>query len=202
MRMLCTKAKTHWLNIAIALTIFQTSLNSFARQGEWRTYSSPDNKFSIELPGPLVKVKSFDGKHGTDFDPEQSKYGSSYVARESGDNEARFGIIALKGNAKICKAQERSRTIEGLSWLLIADEDELQFLKPPTEITSNGLRGREYFYVKDKTINSPLFTRGRIFDTGTVIYVLVFVGSNQGELSSSDAERFFNSFRLRQRKAT
>ena len=197
--MVRSRTKRYWLSIAIVVIVFITTTSS-AQQDKWRTYSSPDNKFSVELPGPLIKVKSFDGKHGVDFDPEQNKYGSSYIARENIDNDARFGIIALKGSTKIFKAQKRSRTIEGLSWLLIADEDELQFLKRPNEITSNGLRGREYFYIKDKTINSPLFTRGRIFDTGSVIYVLVFVGTNQDELTSSDAERFFNSFRLQQRR--
>ena len=184
------------LSIALTLLIAANSLVVIAQEDKWRVYSSPDKKFSIELPSPLTRVKSFDGKHGVDFDPEQDKYGSSYVARESPSGDARFGIISLNGRAKFLAAPKRSRTIEGLSWLLIADEDELQFMRPATMIKRNGLIGREYFYIKAKTINSPLFTRGRIFDTGDMIYVMVFIGRDQEDLTSADAERFFNSFRL------
>jgi hypothetical protein len=186
--------------LGAVLLVTQTSLVAHAQNNSWRIYSPPDKSFSVELPVPLVKVKSFDGKHGVDFDPEQNGKGNfSYAAIETVPEDSRFGIIVLNGRSRFLRSQKREKSLEYLSWFLIADEDELQFMRPPVEAKQNGMIGKEYFYVKEVTINDPLFTRGRIFDTGNKIYVLVFIGRNTKDLTSPDAERFFNSFRLRQR---
>jgi hypothetical protein len=188
--------------LGAVLHVTQTSLNTHAQNKSWRIYSPPDKSLSVELPTPLVKVKSFDGKHGVDldFDPEQNGKGNySYAAIDPVSRDSRFGIIVINGRSRFLRSQKREKSLEYLSWFLIADEDELQFMRPPVKVENNMLVGKEYFYVKDVTINDPLFTRGRIFDTGNKIYVLVFIGQNTKDLTSPDAERFFSSFRLRRR---
>jgi len=73
-----------------------------------------------------------------------------------------------------------------------------------TVIKVNGLDGNEYTWAKErKTFASgstnELFKRGRIFDRGDKIYIIVFIGQNADELKSDAAERFLNSFRLNPR---
>lgn len=191
-----------FISIAFAtLLAAQTCLTGAAQGRNWRTYLPPDRSFSIELPGRLTKVSSFDGEHGANSDPSQREKGvSSYFAAEGATEDGRLGIVVINGNSEFSDSQDRTEALEGLSWFLIADEDELQFLTAATRIQHRGLVGQEYFYIKDVADHRPLFTRGRIFDAGTRIYVLIFIGRDVKDLSSKDAERFFGSFRLLRRK--
>jgi hypothetical protein len=84
-----------------------------------------------------------------------------------------------------------------LGAILIGDEDETQSMRVPRAVEHNGPTGKEYFYVRENAQGGDLFTRGRIFVAGGKIYVIVFVGRNAKDLTSTEAERFLNSFRLR-----
>jgi hypothetical protein len=112
----------------------------------WRVQSSPDKSFSVELPAPLSKVKSFDGEHGIDFSPEQDGRGiTSYAAIETNPDDCRFGIVIIgrKIRERYLRLGPRDEIFEYLGALLIGNEDEGE----PTsvkEITINGLKGRDY----------------------------------------------------------
>jgi hypothetical protein len=149
----------------------------------------------------MRKVMSFDGEHGANWDSEQDKgFFSSYAAIETSAKDCRFGVVVVDGKLERLSSMKREEFLEYLSWLFLADDDELQFMRAPVAINHHGLTGKEYLYVMETTYDN-LYTRGRIFDAGDKIYVIVFVGRNVKDLTSSDAEHFLNSFRLRASQA-
>ena len=181
----------------------QMSSVAHAQDKSWRDYSPPDSSFSVELPAPLRKVMSFEGEHGASLEPDQEmKWASCYAAIETTHGDSRFGIIALEAKSlrKIPRSMSRVEFLTSLSYTFLADDDETQYLRTPVVVNHNGLTGKEYFYVKgEHSFSCCLYIRGRIFDTGNRIYVLVFVGRDEKDLASPDAERFLNSFRVRER---
>ncbi|MFL6230493.1 MAG: hypothetical protein ACJ741_17105 [Pyrinomonadaceae bacterium] len=166
----------------------------------WRTYSPPDNSFSVGLPAPLHKVMSFQGEHGASLEPDQKIIWASCYAAFEAPHSNWFGVITINGRARWLRSEKREDWLKYFAWVFLADDDELEFLKAPVAIKHNGLTGKEYLYIKESTHNSKLFTRGRIFDTGDKIYVIVFVGRDTDDLTSPDAERFLNSFRLQSQR--
>ena len=173
-----------------------------AQDKSWRTYSPPDTSFSVELPAPLRKVMSFAGEHGASLAPDQEMKGTScYAAIETTPGDSRFGIIVLetKSLSKILRPTPRDEFLTSLSRTFLADDDETQYLRAPAAVKHNGLAGKEYFYVKEHSLSCCLYVRGRIFDTGSRIYILGFVGRDEKDLASPEAERFLNSFRARKR---
>lgn len=192
--------------LTCVLVVAQMSSVAHAEDKSWRAYSPPDASFSVELPAPLRKVMSFEGEHGASLEPDQEiKWASCYAAIETTPKDSRFGIIVLetKSLRKILRSMSRDEALTSLSYTFLADDDETQYLKAPIEIKYNGLKGKEYFYVKESgyPYGNKLFTRGRIFDVGSKIYVTIFVGQNAQDLTSPVAERFLNSFRsLRRNK--
>ena len=85
---------------------------------------------------------------------------------------------------------ERQKRVEGLDFVIGGDD-----ATPTSEraLRVNGLLGKEYIYAND--IADEVYTRGRIFDVGDRIYVIVFRARTAADLKSADAERFLNSFR-------
>ena len=87
--------------------------------------------------------------------------------------------------------------------MLIGDDDDPD-PKIQKRVTVNGLRGNEYFHIREKNAGGgtqfELYTRGRIFDRGNRIYVVTFIGRDEKDLRSPDAQRFLNSFRLVKRR--
>ena len=147
---------------------------------------------------------SFEGEHGANLAPDQKiMWASCYAAIETTPGESRFGVMVISGRVKasFLRAHGLGAYIQYLAWVFFADDDETQFLRPPVDIKRNGLTGREYFYIKESRHGWNLYTRGRIFDTRSKTYVIVFVGRNEKDLTSPDAERFLNSFRLRGRSS-
>jgi len=167
----------------------------YAQDKTWKAYLPPDSSFSVELPAPLRRVKSFEGEHGASLEPDQEIKGAScYAAIETTPRDSRFGIIAIRAKGLRRIRMSREEFLRSLSYTFLADDDETQYLREPVPVRQGGLSGREYLYVKD---SSPsLFTRGRVFDAGGIFYVLVYVGRDEKDLASPDAERFLKSFRL------
>jgi len=188
---------------ALLTLVFLAALLSgvvHAQGRPWRAYSPSDSSFSVELPAPLRKVMSFQGEHGANLEPDQQMKGAScYAAIETTPRESRFGIIVFKDKYLRKIPMSRKEFVTSLGYTFLADDDEAQFLKVPVLVRNNGLLGQEYLYVKESEHSSSLYTRGRIFDAGSSFYVLVYVGRDEKDLTSPDAERFFNSFRVRGR---
>jgi len=169
-------------------------------QARWQTYISPDKSFSIEAPAALREVASFDGEHGANLAADQ-KYGwaTCYAVIET-DHDVRFGVDVVNSRLKDIRSQPRAKLLWYLSAVLIGDEDNPnpKIQKP---VTANGLRGKEYFHIRENLAGNTgeIYTRGRIFDRGNRIYVVTFIGRDVKDLTSDDAERFLNSFRLLKR---
>ncbi len=179
--------------IAILLSA-QTGLTARAQAGGWRVHSPPGQNFSVAAPAPLRHVESFTGEHQASLDRSQKIEGANcYAAIETTPEESRFGVVVINARRKLVRSQPRDKLYWYLGALLIGNEDEAE----PTrvrEINVNGLKGREQIYTR-----GGVSTRGRIFEAGGKIYVAVFVGRDEADLTSPDAERFLNSFRLRGR---
>ena len=169
-------------------------------QTQWKTYTSCDKSFVVAAPAPLREVASFDGEHGASLDPDQEyEWAKSYAVIET-DRNVRFGLNVINGRLKDFRSQPRAKLLWYLSAVLIGDEDNPD-AKIQKRINVNGLKGNEYFHIRENRIigngsTGEIHTRGRIFDTGDRIYVITFIGSDAKDLTSADAERFLNSFRL------
>ncbi|MDQ3803162.1 MAG: hypothetical protein M3416_04835 [Acidobacteriota bacterium] len=172
-------------------------LTAQAPTAGWRVYSPPHQSFSVESPAPLRKVQSFSGEHQASLERNQKNHWAAcYAAIETTPEDSRFGVVVINARQKFIRSQPREEP-RGLYWylgaILIGNEDEAE----PTSVKGidvNGLKGKEYVYT-----GGGVSTRGRIFETGGKIYVVVFVGKDDKDLTSSDAERFLNSFRVRGR---
>ena len=185
---------------AVCLTLLALlSLPTQGRPQGWRVYTPPDKSFSVELPAPLTRVKSFDGEHGINFDTDWDMRGiTSYAAIETTLDDCRFGIVVVSGKARkmfLRSSRPGRERFWYLSVIFIGDDDDAT-PDEEGEVRVNGLNGREYFYIRDGVSNTgEIHTRGRIFDAGGRLYVVVFVGQKTDDLRSPDAERFLNSFR-------
>lgn len=166
-------------------------LRVHAQNSDWRLYTPPKQRFSVESPAPLRKVESFSGEHQASLERSQRIYWATcYAVIETTPENSRFGIVIINAKQKFIRSQPRDKLYWYLGAVLIGNEDEAE----PTSVKEtnvNGLKGREYIYT-----HGGVSTRGRIFEIGGKIYVVVFVGKDDNDLNSSDAERFLNSFRL------
>lgn len=198
MKLLCV------FELSIILAIAQANCVVYAQAESWRVYPPPDRSFSVESPAPLRRVASFGGEHGASLISDEDVEGvSCYAVIQTTPEESKFGVVVIDGRAREFRAQPRDGIITYLSVMAIGDDDDPE---PESErvIHANGLRGREYFFVRENQIfpngsTGEIFTRGRIFDVGNKIYIVVFRGERATDLRSPDAERFLNSFRLLRR---
>jgi len=175
--------------VFILLTLLVTSFQCDAQT--WRVYS-PDKRFSVELPALLQLVTFFEGKHGASNEPglDADKDVVFYAALQPEPKDREYGVIVIDGGSKKMRPAERQKRVEGLDFVIGGDD-----ATPTSEraLRVNGLLGKEYIYAND--IADEVYTRGRIFDVGDRIYVIVFRARTAADLKSADAERFLNSFR-------
>jgi hypothetical protein len=179
--------------ILTLVTLLVSTTNSYS-QG-WRMYKPSGKGFSVELPAPLRSVPSFEGEHGVSMErhPEMPEWVAYYAAIQSVPVDRQFGIVVYDIPPK-----DRKRvTAELLERLRIVIGDDDTSPTSEKEIQINGLSGKEYSYAKDQSLD--IYTKGRIFYTGRQIYIIVFRTRSPEDLTSPDAERFLNSFRLRKR---
>jgi hypothetical protein len=152
-------------------------------------------------------VKTSESKNEADLGPDQRENLDSYVSvyeDVSSDQPSKFRIVVINGRAGIFKSVSRSELLTYLSVMVIGDDDDP---RPTSDraIKVNRLDGREYVWSKEDKVfeygsSQGIFTRGRIFDQGDKIYIIVFTGENAAELKSSTAEHFLNSLNLHKRK--
>jgi hypothetical protein len=170
----------------------------------WHVYSSAEDRFTVAVPRS-VRISKFDEKNA---EPDQKDSLASYISvyeDAAGPYETgKFRILVINTKAKDFASLSRGDLLTYLSVMIIGDDDDP---RPSREmpIKVNGLTGREYVWAKEsKTFeygsSGELFKRGRTFDRGDKIYIIVFVGENAAELKSQTAERFLNSFRLSPRR--
>lgn len=192
----------------IILVFFEANRVIYAQTENWRAYESPEKSFSVELPAPLMSIAACSGEHGVGYKSEEKVVGMFlYADKQPTEDESKFCVAIIDTKSKEFKEYDsipRNELIEYLSIMAIGDDDD------PTpdsekEVESNGLKGREYIWERGeiKTANRSTFsllTRGRIFDIGDKICILIYIGNSAADLKSPAAERFFNSFRLLKKK--
>jgi len=182
------------IKILILLLILPGSSVTIATQRKaWRIQFPCDRTFSVEVPAHLYEVSWFEGKHGPSIEPEESfgKGGRAFVALQGTPKKRQFGIVVQNVSQEDRRALER-REFGGL-YFVIGGDDATPTSQKAVHV--NGLAGREYVYAKE--ISEDTYTRGRIFYAAGRVYIIVFVGATAEDLSSQEADRFLNSFRLR-----
>lgn len=189
------------ITLAALVGLFLFSVvNGQGQSAAWKVYSPKDESFSVELPVPLKKVGAFEAEHGAYKDDEGAKERCcAYAAIENTPEESRFGIVVISKKSKGFEKVDfdNEETLSFLALTLIGDDDFDQYLRKPLNIFHNGLKGREYLYIKNDTLNKVTqYSRGRMFVTGDKIFVTVFVGKDEKDLLSPDAARFFDSLRI------
>jgi len=189
------KAAVRFALIGLCLHLW---CNTPRSQTLWKTYTSSDKSFAIKAPAPLREVASFDGEHGANLAPDQRyEWATCYAVIETDPENVRFGIDVVNGRLKDIRSQPQAKLLWYLSAVLIGDEDNPD-PKIQRRINVNGLKGTEYFHIRENLAGNTgeIYTRGRIFDRGGRVYVITFIGRDAKDLTSADAERFLNSFRL------
>ena len=188
----------HFSKVILLLFTSQLFYVTVAQKREWKTYLPPNHAFSVELPVSLKRVVSFEGEHGASFKASQSmEWAICYSGIESAPEDSRFGIVTIR-KTKSFFSQPRDKLLWYLSAVLIGDDDNAES-KSEKDLYINGSKGKEYFHVRESHpfsngSTSSIHTRGRIFDAGDEIYVIVYRGRDADDLISSDAQRFLDSF--------
>jgi hypothetical protein len=192
------------LAMLITLIFAQPNLIVNAQGRAWQTFSSPADDFTVEVPAGLRIVKTCEGRNEADLEPARredlTSYTSCYEAPEASPGESRFRLLVINGRAQVLSSLPRAELLAYLSVMTIGDDDDPE---PTSEaaVKVHGLSGTEYYYAKESKVfehvrTNEIFKRGRVFDTGSKIYIQVFEGRDAKDLKSPDAERFFSSFRL------
>ncbi len=189
--------------LLVILVVAPLDLIVRGQSRDWRVYSSTDDQFTVEIPATSRMVKTNERKNRANHGPDQSESLASYISLYEDDPSgqySRFKVFVINGKADIFKSFSRSDLLEYLSIMVIGDDDDP---KPTSEkgIEVNRLKGREYVWSKESKVfeygrSNEIFTRGRIFDQGDKIYIIVFIGENSDGLKSPTAERFMSSLRL------
>lgn len=179
------------------VTIFVVLIisSSVYAQG-WRVYSPPDTNYSVESPSPFRRVRYYEGEHGIGdawTTEEEARGGIVYVAQQSSPYARDFAVLVMDIPKK--HRPVSADVLDYLKWWIGGDDDS-----EPTsvlDVNVNGLKGKEYIYAT--AISLDRHTRGRIFDGGDKVYILIFKSSTAEDLSSDAATRFLNSFCLRKK---
>lgn len=200
--------KTYIILVLFSFLALVVSPITRAQRQDWHVYTSAEDEFTAEVP-TLRLFKTNQAKNPTRLGPGEDNSLDSYISvyeeTESPDQDSKFKILVINGQAKIFDSLSRDKLLTYLSVMIIGDDDDP---RPTSEtiVKVNGLNGREYVWATEQKVleygsSFAIFKRGRIFDEGSKIYVIVFVGENADELKSPAANRFLNSFRRTKRKA-
>lgn len=141
---------------------------SFGQTQKLKTWSPPDNSFSVEVP---VKLKEYKDTY------ESTK---SFAAIKS----AYIIVIHIFEGEN---TKETSKEKLGGAEFTIGGDDDNDFVERYFKI--DGLTAREVFYAKQNV-------RGIMIDAGNRVYILGIKAKNREDLDSDMARRFFSSFRL------
>jgi len=161
----------------------------------WREYSEKEVGFTLEAPSPFVRVAFFEGMHG--IAPEKGSVkrpGLECFASAEKAQGREYGIVVID-TKKLTDPEDKMdadhKTTDGFEFLIGGDDNEPTTIK---KIVNHGHVGRELVYSQE--IRKGVFTRGRVFESNSRYFVLVFRARRSDDLFSSAANRFLNSFRL------
>ncbi len=163
---------------------------------EWHVYSPPHTGYSVESPVSFRRVRYYEGEHGIGdawTTKEEARGSIVHVAQQSLPEARDYAVLVMDIPKK--HRPLSADDIDYLKWWVGGDDES-----EPTSVSDvevNGLKGKEYVYAK--AISLDRYTRGRIFDSGDRVYILIFKSSTTEDLSSDAATRFLNSFRLRKK---
>jgi hypothetical protein len=191
-------------SLLVILILNQLPLIAHQQTRDWYVYSSSEDQFTVAVPHSVRIFKTSENKNEANLEPAQKENITSYVSiyEDTADpnEESKFRILVIHTRAKIFDSLSRNDLLTYLSVMMIGDDDDPQ---PSRELVVkvNGLNGKEYVWAKEQKVfengsTGEIFKRGRIFDRGDKIYVVVFVGQDSDDLKSHVAKRFLNSFRL------
>jgi hypothetical protein len=195
--------------LVVILTFAAFGLVAQGQSRDWHVYSSTEDRFTVEVPFGVGITKTDESKNEATLGPEQRErldsYFSIYEDVAAPNQDSKFRILVVNGQARILKSLSRNNLLTYLSVMLIGDDDDPQ---PTSEtlIKIDRLVGKEYVWAKESKVleygsTNEIFSRGRIFDEGDKIYIIVFRGQNAAELKSPSTEHFLSSFRLHKRKS-
>lgn len=169
----------------------------------WREYVPPDLSFKIKLPKGRVKVIPPNAKELKDTFIEKGVGVYLFLNKKAPEDNPRFQIfvfdltrpemVQLKKQMVQLKKQED--VLDYFALMALGDDDAPSYLSSPKDINSNGLSGKEYNYI-DTDEPFKHFSRGRLIESTDRLFILVFNGKNEDDLTSSDASQFFDSFEI------
>ena len=155
---------------------------------KWQSYSSPDGSFRIDSPVPLQRTDCFGGAEDSEGEFSEAAQGiTCYSVERTFPASRSFSVVVIDGNHPESRSKSAEERVGGL-WFLIGGDDPAE----ETTIQANGLAGTEYAY--STTTRNGFYARGRVSNSGESIYIVIFHTERSEDLTSPDAERFFNSF--------
>lgn len=144
--------------------------------------------FKIEVP---AKPHRNDDEYG-DTDPKGYKLIRVYEPSKSSVSDSVYQIIVLVPS-RTMRQTEDINALAGLEFTIGGDD-----AKPASESSINvhGLKGKEFIFHFPNAERLG-HRKGRIIDARTRIFVLIYAANSASGLESSEATRFFNSFKVK-----
>ena len=134
------------------------------------TWKSPDSFFTVEVPKPLeLEDPSY---------PPTTLYGTVV-----GDCVFAVFVVRLPPDERKGSFSDK---IDGLEFIIGGDDDH-DFSKEIIKVQK--FKAKKIVYAKQNT-------QGLLIDAGRYVFVLGFKSKNRANLNSSEAKRFFESFRI------
>lgn len=169
--------------------LVQGQKSSGAGGTSWTVFAPAGMGFRIEVPAKPLRN---DTEYG-DTDPKGYKLIRTYESSESSLAGRAFQIIVLVPSKTMQEENRGTNKIAGLEFTIGGDD-----ARPisASNITVDGLQGKEFIYhLPDAERLSH--RKGRIIDARRKLFVLIYATDSASGLESSDAARFFNSFKVR-----
>jgi hypothetical protein len=153
-----------------------------ARADDWKDFSSPDGRFTVEFPGTPKQVK----------DPRQTKFGKveAQLVILSVSNKVFYGVEYLDYPASVLRAHGADELLDDASDSAVKGVKGARIESKET-INVNGNPGRQLVLSAPGNLQLTM----RMYLVKNRLYqVIASVG--QGEEKTADPKRFLDSFKL------
>jgi len=168
--------------IALASLASLFVLAGVARADEWKEFTSPDGRFSVEFPGTPKQVK----------DPRQTKFGKveAQLVILSVSNRVFYGVEYLDYPASVLKAHGADELLDDAVESAVKGVKGARIDSKDT-ITASGSPGRQIVLSAPGNLQLTM----KMFLVKNRLYqVIASVG--KGEEKTADPKRFLESFKL------